>query len=280
MARVPFDSIAVVGFGLIGASLALAVKNRAPGVRVVAIDQAGVIATPIVQQIADHCVLVSDASQVHSEIAKCELTVLATPVTVIEEQLAEVLTHAQLVTDCGSTKRAIVHRAQQLARFEHFVPGHPMAGRPRGGAESAEADLFQDRNWILCPGTAAPDAFERVRELVEFVGGTSVEMEPDTHDLAVAVTSHVPQLFASLLAVMVSEAHAERAAGPGFQSATRVAGGNITMWRDIFSSNADAIARVTRDLAERLSRISAELADGQVHEAMAVLERARDLRRS
>jgi prephenate dehydrogenase len=103
-------------------------------------------------------------------------------------------------------------------------------------------------------------------------------MDPDAHDLAVAMTSHVPQLFASLLAVMASEAQAERAAGPGFQSATRVAGGNITMWRDIFLSNSEPISRVTHDLAERLQRVSADLAAGRVDEAMAILERARGVR--
>lgn len=273
-----FESIAVVGFGLIGASLALAVKRRAPGVRIVAIDQEGVVTTPVVQQIADRCVVAHDTQAVAGELARCELTVLATPVRVIEEQLVETLLHARLVTDCGSTKRAIVGRAQQASRFEHFVPGHPMAGRPRGGAEAAQADLFEGRNWILCPGVAADAAFAQVRELVGFVGGNCVEMDPDAHDLAVAMTSHVPQLFASLLAVMASEAHAERAAGPGFQSATRVAGGNITMWRDIFLSNSEPISRVTHDLAERLQRVSADLAAGRVDEAMAILERARGVR--
>lgn len=277
MPDAPFESIAIVGFGLIGASIARAVKQRAPDVTIVAIDRPEQIVEPAVAGVADRCVSVRDTDAVRAALAECELTVLAMPVRVIEEQLANLLPLARLVTDCGSTKRAIVGRALELDH-EHFVPGHPMAGRPRGGAESAQAELFEDRNWILCPGVGASAAFERVRALVTFVGAQPVELTPEAHDLAVALTSHVPQLYASLLAVMAADAGAEPAAGPGFQSATRVAGGNLTMWRDIFSSNADAIARVTHDLAERLQRVSVELHEGRVDAAMDVLRRARDLR--
>jgi prephenate dehydrogenase len=278
MADAPFESIAIVGFGLIGASLALAVKQKVPHVRLVAIDRPAVVDTPLVQKMADECVAGDSTEAVHAAIKRCELTVLAMPVRVIEEQLPQLLDHAHLITDCGSTKRAIVAQARVAGGAEHFVPGHPMAGRPRGGAESALPDLFEDRNWILCPGIASEANFRRVRDLVTLVGAKCVELDAESHDLAVALTSHVPQLYASLLAVMASEAGAERAAGPGFQSATRVAGGNITMWRDIFLSNADAIARVARDLAGRLDQVADELAEGRVDAAIATLERARDLR--
>src|SRR5690606_27388801 len=114
--------------------------------------------------------------------------------------------------------------------------------------------------WILCPETSSPDALERVTELARAVGAEPVLLTAEDHDRSVALTSHVPQLVASTLAVLVAEAGADAAAGPGFASATRVAGGAENMWRDIFISNGDAVAEALHKLGDQLSVAAAALA--------------------
>src|SRR5207237_479272 len=108
---------------------------------------------------------------------------------------------AQVITDCGSTKRSICARVAGLPRARRFVPSHPMAGGPEGGSGLARADLFEGQTWLICPENADPDALERVEELVGLVGAKSVHISVAAHDRAVAFTSHAPQLLASALSV-------------------------------------------------------------------------------
>lgn len=280
MPEAPLQSLTIVGFGLIGASLAAALKTRDPRVRVVAADLPPALEGDAVAALTDERCDAGNPSALEAAMAGTELTVLAAPVKVIERCLPMALRVAPLVTDCGSTKRTIVQAAQQAGAFGHFVPGHPMAGRPIGGAAAATADLFEKKRWLLCPATANPEAVAQIRRLVEYVGATVVEMDAEAHDRAVAVTSHVPQVFASVLAVHARQANAEPAAGPAFVSATRVAGGNLSMWRDIFSTNADAVSDVILDLAAELQRLGECLRDKDVEAVVQVLKTARDLRAS
>lgn len=278
MPDAPLQSLTIVGFGLIGASLAAALKARDPKVRIVAADLPQALELDAVASLTDERCDAADVAALEAAMAGTEITVLAAPVKVIERCLPMALRAAPLVTDCGSTKRTIVQAAKQAGVWGHFVPGHPMAGRPVGGAAAATADLFEKKRWLLCPAAANPDAVGQVRRLVEYVGATVVEMDADAHDRAVAVTSHVPQLFASVLAVHARHANAEPAAGPAFVSATRVAGGNLSMWRDIFSTNADAVSEVILDLAAELQRLGESLRDKDVEAVVQVLKTARDLR--
>jgi prephenate dehydrogenase len=278
MAIAPFQSVTVVGFGLIGASLAAALKQRDANTRVIAADLPSVLEVPAVIALSDERCDATNEQALALAMRKTDLTVLAAPVKTIERLLPLALTNASVVTDCGSTKRSIVNRARLLEGYGSFVPGHPMAGLPSGGAEAASPNLFEQRRWILCPVGVSPDVLARVRGLVGFVGAQCVEMDADDHDNAVAVTSHVPQLFASVLAVYANRMNAEIAAGPGFMSATRVAGGNLAMWRDIFSSNADAVSRVILDLAADLERLGTALGQGELEPIAEVLKTARELR--
>jgi prephenate dehydrogenase len=278
MVDAPFQSLTIVGFGLIGASLAAALKQRDPKVRVIAADLPAVLPNPAVIALSDERCDATDTVALETAMRRTELTVLAAPVRTIERLLPSAVAASAVVTDCGSTKRSIVRQVEQLSESGHFVPGHPMAGLPSGGAEAAVATLFEQRRWILCPSGVSPNVLQRVRQLVEFVGAQCIEMDADDHDRAVAVTSHVPQLFASVLAVYANRMNAEVAAGPGFTSATRVAGGNLAMWRDIFSSNADAVSQVILDLAADLERLGRALGQGELEPIAEVLKTARELR--
>lgn len=279
-ADAPFQSLTIVGFGLIGASLAAAVKARDPKVRIIGADLPQALQAASVVALTDERCDANERAELEAAMAASELTVLAAPVKVIERQLPSALRAARLVTDCGSTKRSIVKVAEQTGSTGHFVPGHPMAGKPTGGAAAAVADLFEKKRWLLCPENADTGAVQRVAQLVNFVGATVVEMSAADHDRAVAVTSHAPQLFASVLAVQARRANAEVAAGPAYVSATRVAGGNLSMWRDIFSTNADALSEVILDLAAELQRIGERLRADDVEAVLQVLRTARDLRAS
>jgi len=138
------------------------------------------------------------------------------------------------------------------------VPGHPMAGRERGGFESASHDLFRGRRWLVCPQGASLSALSVVKVLVETVGALWTEMTPEAHDFAVAMTSHLPQLLASWLAASTSEKQ-RIAAGPAFADMTRIAGGSELIWKDIFETNAEPLAAAARKAAADLLGVAEDL---------------------
>jgi prephenate dehydrogenase len=273
--------IAVFGLGLIGGSLALALRSRRAGVDVCGIDHPGVLGSEAARAAAQSLVDVGDERSVMAAVREADIVIFATPVRAICDALPRVLEGARVVTDCGSTKRAIAAAAAASPRHRRFVPGHPMAGRPGSGLEQATADLFQDRRWILCGETSDADAVEQVETLVRDVGAEPVRLTAEEHDRAVALTSHVPQVVASALKVLAARRNAELAAGPGFASATRVAGGSDAMWSDIFATNRDEVANALRDLSRELEQAALDLerGSGSPSRVLELLAAARALRR-
>lgn len=272
--------IAIVGLGLIGGSLALSLRARHANLHVSAIDLPEVLGSEPAFSIADKLVAAADETAMQVAFGASELVILAAPVRTIMAVLPAALTYAPTVTDCGSTKRAIVQVAEGSARRSLFVAGHPMAGLPQGGLHNARADLFEGHSWILCAEGSAPEALAQVGALIRDVGSSIVSMTADEHDRAVAQTSHVPQVLASALAVLADRSGASLAAGPAFASATRVAGGSAAMWGDIFSTNADAIVTALGELGVELERVGRSLAGPDVDTtlALALLAEAGKLR--
>ncbi|HVU03354.1 MAG TPA: prephenate dehydrogenase/arogenate dehydrogenase family protein [Polyangiaceae bacterium] len=272
--------LALVGFGLIGGSVALAARGRALASHVVGVDRADVVDLPEARRAADELVDAADLPRVRGALGDADLVVVATPVGAIEASIGAILDASRTVTDCGSTKRAIVASARTSPKRGRFVPGHPMAGLPEGGIRRARADLFEGRPWLLCAEHSDPDATELVERLVRGVGAEPVRLTAEEHDRAVALTSHVPQVLASALAVLAESRHAGVAAGPGFESATRVAGGGEAMWRDILASNADEISVTLDALGDELSLVARGLkrTPPDLGPALRLLERARALR--
>ncbi len=272
----------IVGVGLIGGSVALALRAARPHVEIIGVDRASVLATNAVRRLGLHPIDAAQTAEIDRAFDGADLVVLAAPVRVIIDVLPRTLAGAKLVTDCGSTKRRIARAADSLARRGRFVPGHPMAGAPEGGAELARADLFRDRRWILCPEKSDPDAAESVEELVRSFGAKCERFAVDEHDRAVARTSHATQLVASALAVAAAKANAERAAGPAFEGATRSAGGPEGIWSDIFETNADEVASALGDLIGELERARAGLAAAppDLEAARALLRRAKQTRKT
>lgn len=273
--------VAIVGFGLIGGSLALALR-RSDSIHVTAIDRAPVLARAEAKHAADELLPLEEAENMRDALAQADLTVLAVPVGTIVRLLPWSLSHARVVTDCGSTKREIAQAAAEHARAARFVPGHPMAGLPDGGIENARGDLFEGRTWILCPERADVGARAAVMEMIALTGANVVELSPEAHDRAVAITSHLPQLIASSLYSLAEGANAKLAMGPAFERATRGAGGLDSMWSDIFETNADEVARAAEALSQELAQVAAGLrrSPPDIQAALAVLARARGRRQA
>jgi prephenate dehydrogenase len=272
--------LAIFGFGLIGASIAAAVRKAAPAIELTGIDLPSAIGSAEVRALTDEQIDSSDRGRVQNSVARADLCVLAAPVSVIRSELPALLESAQVITDCGSTKRSIAAAVSGSSRARRFVPGHPMAGGPEGGAAFARADLFEQQSWLLCPENCDPDALARVERLVALVGAKSVHLSLEAHDRAVAYTSHAPQLLASALSVLATRAHAVAAAGPAYRATTRSAGGAEVMWRDIFAANADEISAALRKLAAELDGVAQglEASPPDLGAALALLSQARQAR--
>ena len=271
----------VVGLGLIGGSVALALRETEPAVELVGVDRAFVIERPAARRLAETFVDVADPTGVEAAFARADLVVLAPPIRAIVELLPKALAKAAVVTDCGSTKRSIARAAEESPRRARFVPGHPMAGGPEGGAEHARANLFRGRSWLLCTEGSDADAVGTVEAVVRRFGAQPLRVSAADHDRAVALTSHATQLLSSALAVVASRAGAEPMAGPAFEGATRAAGGPDGIWGDILSSNADEIARALGEIEAELRSVreALERPSPDVEVARALLQRARRVRR-
>jgi prephenate dehydrogenase len=262
-AELPVESwaqISVVGLGLIGGSMARALREWLPQLRLIGVDRDQVLPAAEAAALADEYVSERDTASVIEAFAASELVFLAAPVSGIRRWLAEALAHGALVTDCGSTKRDILQAAPPRWA-PYFVPGHPMAG---AGARASEprADLFRGRPWVVCPEGVDAAALSKVEHLVRGVGARPVRMSAVAHDRAVAWTSHAPRLVASALVALAQREQAFDAAGPALERLMRGAGGSAAMWGDVLASNADEVARALRLLGLELERCAAELETG------------------
>jgi prephenate dehydrogenase len=281
------DRITIVGSGLIGGSLAKALRARAPRTKVRGIDREPVLAAagPLLDEVA-----APGSEKARDLIASSELVVLAMPVAAIAEALEPVLdaiSEGAVVTDTGSVKGPMLARAGAHPRAARFVGGHPMAGREIGGFESSSAELFEGSRWLIVdrPGGYAPapspDALQRVVELVRTVGAEPVFIDPKSHDRAMAYVSHAPQLVASTLVAVAARAGALAESGPGFRDMTRIAGGPEHVWRDILAANRTEVAAALAAILEPLERARTLLAQGDdagLSYVMGLLDEARKSR--
>lgn len=252
------ERLAVVGTGLVGASVALAARRTGTHCR--GFDEDGARL-----ERAAALGAVEAASSLADAVADAELVVVAVPVGAAPAVVREVLAASPeaTVTDVASTKRA-------LAEIEdpRFVPGHPVAGGATGGPGRATADLFDGATWFLTPGAGA-DA-ERVAVVERFVaslGARAVRAEAAAHDRLLALTSHLPHALANLLMLRVAAAAAGddsplAYAGASLREMTRVAGANAAVWSDIFLENADELSAALAGFRESLDALARTLAAG------------------
>ena len=262
-----FQQITIVGTGLIGGSLGLALKAHGLAKRIVGCDRAEVLKAAQRMGAVDEAVSDTDLAQA---CAESEVVVLAMPVGAIIATItraAKAIGEKTLVTDVGSTKREICEAARKAwgeNAAMRFLPGHPMAGKAEGGMEQASAELFQGSPWLFAPlGEITGKAAEFV-DAIKTIGARPMMCGIEEHDRICAYVSHLPQMMSTALANVVAELEASgldanQLAGAGLRSMTRLAASPYAMWRDIALTNADNIEAALLQMEQKLAHIRENL---------------------
>ena len=249
--------VLVQGTGLIGTSVALALRDK--GTEVWLSD-----ADPATARLAADLGAGTVIADLRDAKGIADIALLAMPPAVVGRQLA----HAQdcavadVYTDVASVKVLPARHARELGcDLETYVPAHPLAGRERHGPAAAQADLFLGRTWALCPlPETAPDAVDAVMALAVACGADPVVTDPETHDRWVALVSHAPHLVAVAMAARLAPssvpADALKLAGQGLRDVTRIAAGDSSLWTQILAANAGPVAEVVAAVAEDLAAVA------------------------
>ena len=258
-----FNRIALIGFGLIGGSIARAAREQGLAGEIVATahsarTRARVSELGIVDRVVE-----TNAEAVRG----ADLVILCIPVgacSVVAQEIASHLKPGAIVSDVGSVKAAVVRdMAPHLPPGVHFVPAHPVAGTEHSGPDSGFAELFINRWCILTPPEGTdPDAVEKLRAFWAGIGARVEIMTPDHHDLVLAITSHLPHLIAYTIVgtadelAQVTSSEVIKFSAGGFRDFTRIAASDPTMWRDVFLANKDAVLEMLGTFNEDLSRLT------------------------
>lgn len=281
-----FKRVAIVGLGLIGGSIGLAVRDHLPGVTTRGFD-----IDPAVRQRAAERRLADEICDSPAEtVAGADLVILCVPVGAMGEAARAVLPGLEpdvLISDVGSSKRAIGEALAEALPGHAVIPAHPVAGTEHSGPDAGFASLFH-RRWCIVTPPADADP-ERVAALVAFwegLGATVDTMDPAHHDLVLAVTSHIPHLIAYTIVGTASDleevtrGEVIKYSAGGFRDFTRIAASDPTMWRDVFLHNRDAVLemldRFLTDLA--MMREAIRASDGET--MFDLFTRTREIRRS
>jgi prephenate dehydrogenase len=264
-----YRSIVIVGVGLIGGSLGLAIRRKHPEIRVAGVSSPAAIESALEMGI------VTDGfgyDELGRAVRGADLVALCTPIHRILELLTllgPLLDPGAAVTDVGSTKRVITRHARSaLPAGVPFIGGHPMAGSENRGVLAADPFLFQNAIYVLCPGDDAPaPQVETLSALLGDIGAHVTIMDAEIHDRIAAAVSHLPQMLAIALVETAGGLDSERApylrlAAGGFRDMTRIASSPFSVWNDIFRTNGDAVRDAADAFIERLKvlrgRIGAE----------------------
>lgn len=274
--------VSIIGLGLMGGSLGLALKGSGSAIRVTGITRSRDRGELAVQLGAVDAWTMDHGEGVASaDVVVCCAPILSIPAQI--ESVARFTKHGAVITDVGSTKVEIQSRGEMIARSAAkgmFIGSHPIAGSEQQGIEHARADLYRGNLVVITPGTSAKADDKRlVRKMWEQAGGVVVEMDPAEHDRTLAATSHLPHVIASLLAATIGRpgmrADLARFCGTGYRDTTRIAAGGVDIWLDIIRSNRAPItaelkvfAKHLDDLIEKLDKqeysdIEKHLADGK-----------------
>jgi prephenate dehydrogenase len=259
-----YGRAALIGTGMIGGSLARALKEAGVVTTFVGADRSRTAA-----ERARAIGLVDEIGTPAEAASLAELVILAVPVRATQaicEELAPVLAGRPdvLVTDCGSTKVDVQRAVEAALPFpERFVGAHPVAGTERSGPDAAQPALFRGRRCLLTPGMATRgDKVAECAALWQAVGAETKYMDPAAHDQALAYVSHLPHAAAFALAAVVGGADAAGLSGGGFADTTRIAASDPVMWRDVFLSNAGPVLQAIERLDGMLGELQRAIAAG------------------
>ncbi len=282
----PFARITIIGLGLIGSSVARAVRKAMPTARITAYD-----ADPAVRETVRALDLADDvADTAGASVIDADLVILCVPVGAmgaVAAEFADDLPAEAIVSDVGSCKGSVLAALTEALPGATIIPAHPVAGTERSGPEAGFATLFQKRWCIVTPpeGTDAL-AVERVAEFWRRLGADVELMAPDHHDRVLAVTSHLPHLIAYTIVGTasdleeVTQSEVIKYSAGGFRDFTRIAASDPTMWRDVFLTNREAVLEMLQRFSEDLSQLQRAIRWGKGDELFDLFSRTRAIRRS
>lgn len=282
----PFSRVTIIGLGLIGSSLARAIREYMPTVRVTGHD-----ADPAVREIARRIDLCDDITDTAgASVTDAELVILCVPVRAMGTAAAEIadeLPADAIISDVGSCKADVLAQLNAALPGRIIIPAHPVAGTENSGPEAGFATLFKGRWSIVTPpADADPAAVERVSELWRRVGADVETMDPAHHDLVLAVTSHLPHLIAYTIVGTasdlenVTQSEVIKYSAGGFRDFTRIAASDPTMWRDVFLANKDAVLEMLQRFSEDLSALQRAIRWNDGDTLFNLFTRTRAIRRS
>jgi cyclohexadieny/prephenate dehydrogenase len=258
-----FKRIALIGFGLIGGSIARAARAQGLVDEIVTTARSAKTRARVVELGVVDAVVETNAEAVK----EADLVILCIPVGACGAVAQEIATHLKpgaIVSDVGSVKSAVVRdMAPHLPANVHFVPAHPVAGTEHSGPDSGFAELFINRWCILTPPEGADQgAVAKLRAFWAAIGAKVEVMTPDHHDLVLAITSHLPHLIAYTIVgtadelAQVTSSEVIKFSAGGFRDFTRIAASDPTMWRDVFLANKDAVLEMLGTFNEDLSKLT------------------------
>ncbi len=276
----PLERITIVGTGLIGASIGLALYEAGYEGSITGIDASGVE-----MQTALQIGAVSDVARSSGDhraaVQQADLVILAVPVLAIlqwMQTIAPILREGQLVTDVGSTKLQIVQMAERLMPGR-FLPGHPMAGKESGGAALAEAGLFRGTTWLFTPSPHLLfDSCQSIetewRDWVARFGAHALDMQPDRHDELCAWVSHLPQFVSTAMSALLEDTFGDdpelRAiGGRALREMTRLGSSPFSIWRDVAHTNEANVAQTLLALEQRLQHLRENLRTPELRDEFA-----------
>lgn len=256
-----FDTLLVVGGGLIGSSIARAAKEYGQSKTIFMIDT-----SPSVCEALKRLSIADDASADGSEFAaQADLIILAVPPAKMGDAAAAIIPHMKpgaVLSDVGSVKGSVIKQITPHLRSDiHFVPGHPIAGTENSGPEAGFAGLFQERWMVLTPEEETTPASQALKSFWEGLGSQVIFMDAKRHDIVLATTSHVPHLIAFTLVgtaldmETVTNNEVVKFSAGGFRDYTRLAASDPVMWRDVFIDNKESVLEVVDRFIEDLSAL-------------------------
>ena len=281
-----FERIAIIGLGLLGGSIGLAVAERLPGAITTGYD-----ADPDTRTRAHQRGLIGNVCDSAAEAVRdADLVILCVPVGAMGAAAAEIapaLAKGVVISDVGSSKQSVARAIEQALPGHTVIPAHPVAGTERSGPDAGFASLFDNRWCIITPPEGAdPVQVSRLSAFWEALGAKVELMDAGHHDLVLAVTSHLPHLIAYTIVGTASDleevtrGEVIKYSAGGFRDFTRIAASDPTMWRDVFLSNKDAVLEMLQRFSEDLTALQRAIRIGDGDELFEQFTRTRAIRRS
>ncbi len=278
-----FEKVAVIGLGLIGGSLAAALRDSGEVGEVFGVERdSESLRFALENGIAD-----TGSSEIGPEISGSEIVVVATYVDTIArvaEEVSGFVSPDTVVCDTGSVKAPAVREMEKGPRNIRFVGAHPIAGKETSGVRESDPGLFSGKKCVVTPvESTCPEALSMVKTLFSLAGSEVVEMDPESHDEIFSLVSHLPHAVAYSLVSAVASSGGERNlfdfSGGGLADFTRVSGSSPEMWAGIFIENREAVLRAIRSFAGKLGEIEKAITSGNVEYLETLLRDARDSKR-